>query len=53
MNFIDQLKVAKPKAAESSLKTYNTILKKAYTIMFGKTESPDKEKFREKDKVFS
>jgi len=53
MNFIDQLKVAKPKAAESSLKTYNTILKKAYKIMFKDTESPDIEKFRDTGKVFS
>ena len=53
MNFIDQLKVAKPKAAESTLKTYNTILKTAYKIMFGDTESPDIEKFRDIDKVFS
>ena len=53
MNFTDQLKVAKPKAAESSLKTYNTILKKAYKIMFKDTESPDIEKFKDTGKVFS
>lgn len=53
MNFIDQLKVAKPNAAESSLKTYNTILKKAFKTMFKDTESPDIEKFKETDKVFS
>ena len=53
MNFTDQLKVAKPNAAESSLKTYNTILKKAYKTMFKDTESPDIEKFKETDKVFS
>ena len=53
MNFIDQLKIAKPKAAESSLKTYNTILKKAYATIFKDTESPDIEKFKETDKVFS
>ena len=53
MNFSDQLKVAKPKAAESSLKTYNRILTKAYKTMFGDTKSPDIEKFRETDKVFS
>jgi len=53
MNFTDQLKVAKPKAAESTLKTYQTILKKAYQIMFGKTESPDIEKFRDTKEVFN
>jgi hypothetical protein len=53
MNFTEQLKAAKPKAAASSLKTYNTILKKAYKTMFGETESPDIEKFRETDKIFS
>ena len=53
MNFSDQLKVAKPKAAESSLKTYNRILTKAYKTIFGDIKSPDIEKFRETDKVFS
>lgn len=52
MNFLSELKAAKPKAAESSLNTYNRILTKAYKTMFGDTKSPDIEKFRETDKVF-
>ena len=52
MNFSEQLKVAKPKAAESSIKTYNRILTKAYKTIFGDTKSPDIEKFRETYEIF-
>lgn len=53
MNFTDQLKVAKPKAAESTLKTYNEILKKAYDEIFGEEKNPDIEKFRDTKEVFN
>jgi hypothetical protein len=53
MNFTDQLKVAKPKAAESTLKTYQTILKKAYDEIFGEEKNPDIEKFRNTKEVFN
>ena len=52
MDFIDQLKEAKPNVSASTIKTYNTILKTIYKKVFGTDETPDIEKFKDVEKIF-
>jgi len=51
MDFTDQLKVAKPTAKANTLKTYNTILKTMYKKVFGNTEAPDIDNFKNVAKI--
>jgi hypothetical protein len=53
MNFVDQIKLAKPNIAESTVKTYNTVLKSVYKNVFGDTDTPDIENFKNIEKILN
>ena len=53
MNFTDQIKQAKPNIAESTVKSYNTTLKSIYKNVFGETEKPDIENFKDVEKILN
>lgn len=53
MNFTDQLKTAKPNLADSTIKNYNTVLKSIYKNVFGDTEKPDIENFKNIEKILN
>jgi Ca2+-binding EF-hand superfamily protein len=47
MDFTQVIKTNKPNISESSLRTYNSLLKTAYKLMFKDTPNPDVEKFKD------
>jgi hypothetical protein len=47
MDFSEAIKTNKPNISASSLRTYNSLLKTAYKIMFKDTPNPDIEKFKD------
>jgi hypothetical protein len=53
MNFTDQIKLAKPNIAESTVKNYNTVLKSVYKNVFGDTDTPDIENFKDVEKILN
>jgi len=53
MNFTEQLKIAKPNIAESTVKNYNTVLKSIYKNVFGDTDKPDIENFKNVEKILN
>lgn len=53
MNFTEQLKIAKPNLAESTIRNYNTVLKSVYKNVFGETEKPDIENFKNVEKILN
>lgn len=53
MNFTDQIKIAKPNIAESTVRNYNTSLKSIYKNVFGDTDTPDIENFKDVEKILN
>jgi len=47
MDFTKVIKTNKPNISDSSLRTYNSLLKTAYKLMFKDTDNPDVEKFKD------
>ena len=45
MDFNDLIKKSKPNISDSSLKTYNSLLRSIYTNVFGKTDEPNVKNF--------
>ena len=52
MDFTPLLIAAKPAAKPNTIKTYNTVLKTIYKKVFGETDAPDIENFRNLEAVF-
>ena len=46
MDFVEQIKTAKPELSANSIKTYNVILKKLYRDIFGDTTTPNTDNFQ-------
>ena len=46
MDFVEQIKTAKPELSANSIKTYNVILKKLYRDVFGDTTTPNTDNFQ-------
>jgi hypothetical protein len=53
MNFTEQLKIAKPNIADSTIRNYNTTLKTIYKNVFGETDKPDIENFKDVEKILN
>ena len=53
MNFTDQIKLAKPNIADSTIRNYNTTLKTIYKNVFGETDKPDIENFKDVEKILN
>jgi hypothetical protein len=53
MNFTEQIKQAKPNIAESTVKSYNTVLKTIYKNVFEDTDKPNIENFKNVEKILN